>query len=218
MTAVRLAVCRGIPNVCVHQIIQLMSLVPVNTHLGRGFLCDRRNAVEVWCKTLFPAGLVEAASLVSRGGLPVLACQPSGHQDCKSTLLRRWQRHLLNSLLHCTLSFFTCASHSHTACSTTLLCGDFVSVAVIVVPLCEKGVERCAHLSLHTLLVLRGCGAHTVPVAQCGCHSWVCQKKKKISSWYSLIREIKNITVTREGLCASVPTCQSFEVWYFLIL
>lgn len=178
MTAVRLAVCRGIPNVCVHQIIQLMSLVPVNTHLGRGFLCDRRNAVEVWCKTLFPAGLVEAASLVSRGGLPVLACQPSGHQDCKSTLLRRWQRHLLNSLLHCTLSFFTCASHSHAACSTTLLCGDFVSVAVIVVPLCEKGVERCAHLSLHTLLVLRGCGAHTVPVAECGCHSWVCQKKK----------------------------------------
>ncbi len=32
--------------------------------------------------------LVEAASLVSRGRLPVLARQLSGHQDCKSTLLR----------------------------------------------------------------------------------------------------------------------------------
>lgn len=44
--------------------------------------------MEVWCKTLFPAGLVEAASLVSRGRLPVLARQLSGHQDCKSALLR----------------------------------------------------------------------------------------------------------------------------------
>lgn len=50
-------------------------------------------------------------------------------------------------------------------------------VAVIVVPLCEKGVERCAHLSLNTLHLLRGCVAHMVPVAECVCRSWVRQKK-----------------------------------------
>ena len=130
------------------------------------YVCyKRRNAaVEVWSKTLFPAGLVEAASLVSRGRLPVLARQLSGHQDCKSTLLRLWQKHLLNSLLHCTLSFFACVNQHYSAALLRLSV-----ISVVHDPFVSK--------------VLR------VWVGES--HSWVCQTLFQIFS--DLIREIRSI-------------------------
>lgn len=81
---------------------------------------------------------VLSASLVSGGRLPVLARQLSRHQDCKSTLLRLWQKHLPSILLQCTVSFFTCANHYRTVCSTVRLYWDLFLAVAIVVPLVTK--------------------------------------------------------------------------------
>lgn len=178
-----------------------MSLIPVNTRLARCFRCFRRNAVEVWCKTLFPAGLVEAASLVSGGRLPVLARQLSRHQDCKSTLLRLWQKHLPSILLQCTVSFFTCANHYCTVCATVRLCRDFFLAAAIVVPLVTKVLGE-----VHILLLTRS--------VLCSSHGG-CSRVWGPTLRYSQIKGIQNITVSRGSLCVSVPICQAFDIWYF---
>lgn len=71
-----LVVRRGIPNVCLRAVIQLMSLSRVDAHLGSSFFCCVIGGMQWKCgvRRLFPLpGSAAAASLVSGGRQPALA-------------------------------------------------------------------------------------------------------------------------------------------------